>query len=111
MYLTDYHTHTRCSPDSEASLADMARAAQNAGLRELCTTDHCDLQQEDGSLLGDWDWDPVLAQFEEAELTRTGPTSGCFWGWSWEVRRPIPSGRRRSSPGPPWTSSSALSII
>lgn len=69
MYLTDYHTHTRCSPDSEASLADMARAAQNAGLRELCTTDHCDLQQEDGSLLGDWDWDPVLAQFEEAELS------------------------------------------
>lgn len=66
MYLVDYHTHTRCSPDSAASLPDMVRAAQQAGLRELCTTDHCDLQQADGSPLGAWDWGPILGQFEEA---------------------------------------------
>ena len=66
MYLVDYHTHTRCSPDSEAPLADMVRAARDMGLRELCTTDHCDLQQEDGSPLGHWDWAPVLEQFEQA---------------------------------------------
>lgn len=39
MYLTDYHTHSCCSPDSTARLEDMVRAARRAGLRELCTTD------------------------------------------------------------------------
>ena len=66
MYLVDYHTHTCCSPDSEARLSDMVRAAQQAGARELCTTDHCDLQQADGTPLGVWDWGPILKQFEEA---------------------------------------------
>lgn len=27
MYLTDYHTHSCCSPDSTARLEDMVRAA------------------------------------------------------------------------------------
>lgn len=65
MYLVDYHTHTCCSPDSPARLEDMAIAARRAGLRELCTTDHCDLQQEDGSTLGAWDWTPILTQYQE----------------------------------------------
>lgn len=65
MYLLDYHTHSRCSPDSEAPLWDMVQAARQAGLRELCTTDHCDLLREDGSLLESWDWTPILEQFEE----------------------------------------------
>ena len=68
MYAVDYHTHSCCSPDSSARLLDMAKAAQRVGLRELCTTDHCDLQQEDGSTLGTWDWTPILTQYEEAEL-------------------------------------------
>lgn len=67
MYLVDYHTHTRCSPDSEANLSDMVRAAQQAGVRELCVTDHCDLQQADGSPLTKWDWAPILKQFKETE--------------------------------------------
>lgn len=70
MYLVDYHTHTCCSPDSEARLSDMVRAAQQAGARELCTTDHCDLQQADGTPLGVWDWTPILRQFEQAEFFR-----------------------------------------
>ena len=65
MYLVDYHTHTRCSPDSTAPLADMVSAAREAGLRELCTTDHCDLQQEDGSSLASWDWTPIVEQWKE----------------------------------------------
>lgn len=73
MYLVDYHTHTLCSPDSTARLEDMAQAAHRAGLRELCTTDHCDLQQEDGSPLERWDCSPILAQFEEAELFHYWP--------------------------------------
>lgn len=72
MYLVDYHTHTCCSPDSRAPLADMVRAARAAGLRELCTTDHCDLQQEDGSPLGSWDWAPILAQFDQASAQDAG---------------------------------------
>ena len=64
MYLVDYHTHSCCSPDSTAPLEDMLAAAQRAGLRELCTTDHCDLQHEDGSLLRQWDWNPILDQFQ-----------------------------------------------
>ncbi len=63
MYLVDYHTHSCCSPDSTARLEDMAAAARRAGLAELCTTDHCDLQHEDGSALVSWDWSPVLDQY------------------------------------------------
>ena len=66
MYLVDYHTHSCCSPDSTARLEDMAIAARRAGLEELCTTDHCDLQQEDGSTLVGWDWTPILSQYEKA---------------------------------------------
>lgn len=65
MYLVDYHTHSCCSPDSTTRLEDMAVAARRAGLEELCTTDHCDLQQEDGSVLGSWNWAPVLSQYEK----------------------------------------------
>lgn len=42
MFLIDYHTHTRLSPDSEAHPRDMALAAKEAGLHELCLTDHLD---------------------------------------------------------------------
>lgn len=40
--LTDQHCHTRVSPDSQASLYDMAMAEYAAGVRHLCITDHCD---------------------------------------------------------------------
>lgn len=66
MFRMDYHTHTCCSPDSSAALSDMVHAAARAGLQELCTTDHCDLQQEDGAPLKHWDWSPVLTQFHQA---------------------------------------------
>ena len=32
MYLADYHTHTRCSPDARNTMAEMAAAAAAAGL-------------------------------------------------------------------------------
>lgn len=67
MYLVDYHTHSRCSPDSTAQLTDMAAAAYSLGVAELCTTDHCDLQQEDGTSLQSWDWTPILEQYEQAK--------------------------------------------
>ena len=65
MYLVDYHTHSCCSMDSEAPLAEMVQAARKAGIEELCTTDHLDLQLEDATILKDWDWTPILKQYEE----------------------------------------------
>lgn len=73
MYPVDYHTHTCCSPDSDARLEDMAASARRAGLRELCTTDHCDLQLEDGVKLEHWDWAPILAQYEETKRLCSWP--------------------------------------
>ena len=55
MYLTDSHTHTLRSPDSDAPLAQMARAAVAAGLAELCVTDHCDLLGLYGEPVRDYD--------------------------------------------------------
>jgi len=71
--LTDCHTHTLCSPDSQAPLEEMVRAAAAAGLGVLYTTDHCDLLGEDGSPTLDWDWTPVLEQLRRA---RKGCPSG-----------------------------------
>ena len=38
----DFHMHSRLSFDSEADPAEMVRAAERAGLREICFTDHFD---------------------------------------------------------------------
>lgn len=43
MFLADYHTHSRCSPDGVDSVTAMAEAAYRAGLREIAVTDHCDM--------------------------------------------------------------------
>ncbi len=36
----DYHMHSRVSFDTESSAEDMVRAAEKAGLKEICFTDH-----------------------------------------------------------------------
>ena len=63
MYLCDVHSHTLISPDSHAPLADMARAAMDAGLRELCVTDHCDLLDLDGTPRTAFDWPAAKEQY------------------------------------------------
>ena len=63
MYLCDVHCHTLISPDSHALLADMARAAVDAGLRELCVTDHCDLLGGDGKPNAVFDWPAAKEQY------------------------------------------------
>jgi histidinol-phosphatase (PHP family) len=45
----------------------MVGAAHRAGLREICVTDHCDLQTQDGSPLKSWDWEPILTQFQQVK--------------------------------------------
>ena len=38
----DYHMHTSISFDSEATAMEMATAARDRGLKEICFTDHMD---------------------------------------------------------------------
>lgn len=84
MYLTDYHTHTCCSMDSQADLSHQAAQAEQLGIRELCTTDHCDLLQESGERLTELNWEPILLQHAQAQLAwrdkvdiRLGLELGC----------------------------------
>ena len=41
--MIDYHIHTHISGDCDASMMDMAAAAGQKGLREICFTEHIDL--------------------------------------------------------------------
>ena len=63
MYLCDVHSHTLISPDSHASLKDMAAAAVSAGLQELCVTDHCDLLDMHGNSVEAFDWPAAREQY------------------------------------------------
>lgn len=65
MYLTDYHCHSILSPDGRAPLSAVARHALDAGLQEICLTDHCDLLSEDGKRVFCYDWAAALAQYRE----------------------------------------------
>lgn len=40
MYLSDYHIHTRFSPDSKATIMEMAETAYKRGFQEIIFTDH-----------------------------------------------------------------------
>lgn len=72
MYLTDYHTHTRCSFDSQADLMEQAVRAAQLGLQELCTTDHCDLIDEKARRVYDLDWVPILNQYQQVREKMEG---------------------------------------
>ena len=89
MYLTDYHTHSLCSPDGKYPLTAMAQAAVDAGLAELCVTDHWDLVREMGDgLILDYDWTGVLEQvawsWAAASALRSTPTP-CSPRWTWTL--------------------------
>ncbi|MBM6723154.1 histidinol-phosphatase HisJ family protein [Pseudoflavonifractor phocaeensis] len=66
MYCSDYHTHSQLSPDSSAPLEQIAQAAVEAGLDELCVTDHCDLLTLQGEPVERYDWPPAVAQYQAA---------------------------------------------
>ena len=42
----DYHMHTKVSFDSQSEPADMIAAAERAGLKEICFTDHYDFNDQ-----------------------------------------------------------------
>ena len=66
MFLSDYHSHSLVSFDGEFPMSDMAQAAMDAGLNELCITDHCDFLDQDGVPVRTYDWAKALDQFESA---------------------------------------------
>lgn len=72
MYLSDYHTHSILSPDSDTPLEQMAQAAVAAGLDELCITDHCDLLTLQGQPVDNYDWPPAVAQHREESARFAG---------------------------------------
>ncbi len=43
MFLTDYHIHSSCSDDGHNTMLEMAMASYEKGVRQLCFTDHCDI--------------------------------------------------------------------
>ena len=66
MYCSDYHLHTLISSDSPATLEEQARSALEAGLQELCVTDHWNLLDQKGDPLPRTrDWAADLAQCQE----------------------------------------------
>lgn len=43
MELSDYHIHSICSEDGHYTMSEMALASYAQGVRRLCFTDHCDI--------------------------------------------------------------------
>ena len=68
MYLADYHTHSRISPDAGTSMTAMARRAAAAGLDELCFTDHVEPVVWGGAgLRASYDWTALEREFRDAQ--------------------------------------------
>ena len=68
MYLADYHTHSRISPDSRAPMVELACSAVAAGLDELCFTDHVEPIVWGSTALREdsYDWDAMRREYESA---------------------------------------------
>ena len=97
MYLADYHTHTRCSPDGRNTMAEMAAAAAAAGLDEICFTDHVEPREWNVTVPkdGEHDWAPAERAFAEAKAAaggairlRLGAELGdAPWDFAWTERQ------------------------
>ena len=61
----DYHMHTKVSFDSKAEPQDMIAAAERAGLKEICFTDHFDYYDEPRELAGPFD----IEEYKKASPT------------------------------------------
>ena len=63
MYLADCHVHSSVSADAEVPMAELARLAAEAGLHEVCFTDHVEPEAVFGTR---FDWAVQRAEFEAA---------------------------------------------
>ena len=68
MYLADYHTHTQFSPDAHDPMTVMAQAALDAGMDEICFTDHVEpLTWGSNELRPPYDWSGLTADFAKVQ--------------------------------------------
>ncbi len=70
MFLTDFHTHSSCSPDASSSMLQMALAGAEKGISVMCITDHVDIDDfMTGNARSDCfgNWEEMRRQFGEAK--------------------------------------------
>lgn len=75
MVLTDFHTHSSCSPDGTASIYDMAFAAYKSDVSIMCITDHVDMDDfETGKRQPDCfsHWSEMQRQYAQAREKLSG---------------------------------------
>ncbi|MGI6706018.1 MAG: histidinol-phosphatase HisJ family protein [Clostridia bacterium] len=63
--MIDYHVHSLLSADCDVEMETMCREAVRAGIRELCFTEHLDLDYPLGDLPFDLDFDDYHRRLEE----------------------------------------------
>lgn len=74
IYLADYHTHSRVSPDARSSMLELAAAARAAGLDEICFTDHFEpVRPRTAILLEKFDWAPQAEEYADTLERWDGP--------------------------------------
>ena len=74
MYLADYHTHSRVSPDGHASMLEMASAAAAAGLNEICFTDHFEPTEPRTTIpRKTFDWSAQTVEYADVTARWNGP--------------------------------------
>lgn len=74
MYLADYHTHSRVSPDGHVSMLEMAAAAASAGLNEICFTDHFEPVEPRTTVpRKTFDWAAQTAEYADVIACWNGP--------------------------------------
>ena len=71
MIPTDYHLHSSCSDDGHASVLEMCEAAIQAGLRDVCFTEHLDFDRSDPGY-GFFDYAAFAAAVGEARARYAG---------------------------------------
>jgi histidinol-phosphatase (PHP family) len=78
MFLADYHTHSEFSFDGENGFAELLQAASNAGLNEVCFTDHYDMGQP--KLFPAAERSRLFAQVRDSNRTGVKPLLGVELG-------------------------------
>lgn len=63
-YLADYHTHSRWSFDADCPMSEMAAAGADAGLSEICFTDHVELYDPGECPRSTFDWNALNAEYD-----------------------------------------------
>jgi histidinol-phosphatase (PHP family) len=71
MIPTDYHLHSTYSDDGHASVVEMCAAAVEAGLRDVCFTEHLDFDRSDAGY-GFFDYAAFAAAVGEARARYAG---------------------------------------